>query len=327
MQAPQRPQADRTQKNAPQLQAEPYEKARSYRPHRTPKDYLTLVLKGFAMGSCDIIPGVSGGTMALILGVYEELIQSIRNLARPPFLGALVRGLLGETLRVSNWRFLLALGSGILLAILSLARLLEFLLATQAVLVWSFFFGLIAASVITVSARVRRWHAGAVLAFLLGTLLAFWLVGLTPGRTPETPWFLFLSGALAICAMILPGISGAFILVLLGKYEFVLGALNRGDLLTLLIVALGAGVGLIAFTQVLGWLLARYYNLALALLCGFMLGALRKIWPWKRGTEVELAEGLGVNVLPPPDAQLLVALALAALGFTLVYLFDRPGRS
>lgn len=292
------------------------------RPHaRGVGDYAKLSLKGFAMGSCDIVPGVSGGTMALILGIYEELIQSIRGLAHRPFWHALLRGRLRDAFRVGNLGFLLAVGGGILLAVFSLAQLLEYLLVQQAVFVWSFFFGLIAASVLTVSARVGRWTGPVVALFVLGAVCAFALIGLTPTQTPETPWFVFLSGVIAVCALVLPGISGAFILVLLGKYQYILEALNRGDVGTLLVLISGMVVGIISFTQVLGWLFRRYYDLTLALLCGFMLGALRSVWPWKAG---DGAEALGVNVLPTFSPEVLAALALAAFGFALVYLFDRP---
>ena len=291
---------------------------------RSPKDYGVLLLKGFAMGSFDIVPGVSGGTMALILGIYRELIQSIRALGQPPFLGAFFRGKFAQALDFINWRFLLALGTGIGLAVFTLATILEHLLATQATFVWSFFFGLIAASVITVSARVQRWQLHTIAAFIFGAIFAFLLVGLTPAQTPESTLFLMLSGALAVCALILPGISGAFILVLLGKYTFVLGAINDLNIPVILAVGFGAVVGLVSFTQVLGWLFRRFPNLTIALLCGFMLGSLRKVWPFKAGTTLELTEGLGVNTLPPLGVELLYALILAAIGFALVYILDRP---
>lgn len=282
------------------------------------------MLKGFAMGSCDIVPGVSGGTMALILGIYEELIESIRGLVRRPFWHALLRGRLLEAFRVGNLSFLLAVGGGILLAVFSLARVLEYLLHNQAVFVWSFFFGLIAASVITVGARIARWSPGVIAAFVFGTVFAFVLVGLRPTQTPETAWFVFLSGAIAVCALILPGISGAFILVLLGKYQYILSALNRGDVGTILTLMSGMVVGILLFTQVLGWMFRHFRDLTMALLCGFMLGALRSIWPWKAGAE----EGaLGVNVLPSVGPELFVALVLIAVGFALVYVFDQPGRT
>ncbi len=288
------------------------------KPRRRLRDHLLVSLKGMAMGACDVIPGVSGGTMALILGIYEELIESLHTLGRPKFLVAVFRLRFGEVFAQLNWRFLLALVIGIAVAVLSLARGLEWLLEHHAALLWSFFFGLIAASVVTVSERVERWHGGALAAFILGSAGAFLLVGLSPAESPDAAWFLFLSGAIAISALILPGISGAFILVLLGKYEYILGAVSRFDIATVAIVGLGAVVGLISFVQFLYWIFERAYNLTIALLCGFMLGSLRKVWPWQ-----ETDGKLSVNVLPPVDEQLVYAVVLAVVGFGLVFAADR----
>ena len=298
------------------------------------RDYGTLLLKGITMGAADVVPGVSGGTMALILGIYEELITSLRALGRPPFWRALLSGRLGKAFEEAHGRFLLVLITGIAIAVLSLSRGLEWLILNQPVPVWSFFFGLIAASVLVVGARVRRWGVTTVLGFIGGAVAAFALVGLTPATTPESALFLFLSGALAICALILPGISGAFILVLLGKYEFILGALNRGDVVPLMFVALGAGVGILSFAQVLGWLFRHYHNLTLAVLAGFMLGSLRKVWPWKEitGGDLDADIDAAANTLPALtqggafNTAVLVALLLAAAGFILVLVVDRQGR-
>ena len=181
--------------------------------------HLGLFLRGLCMGSADVVPGVSGGTMAFILGIYEELVESIRAVARPPFLRALLGRRWGEALAILNWRFLLAVGAGIVVAILSLAKALSWLLAHTPVLLWSFFFGLVLASVVVVSRRVQRWTWPLGISLAVGTVGAYVLVGLVPVQTPNAPWFLFLSGALAICAMILPGISGAFILRAWWKYR------------------------------------------------------------------------------------------------------------
>ena len=275
------------------------------------------------MGAADVIPGVSGGTMALIMGIYEELIHAITQFSRRDLYARIFSGKLGEAFRQIHIGFLVALILGIGAAVLSLAGVLEHLLTTQPVWVFSFFFGLILASVWVVGKMVRRWNAATVTSFLVGTGLAFVIVGLTPTHTPEAPWFIFLSGAVAICALILPGISGSFILLLLGKYEFVLGAVNDRNLGVILVFALGAAVGLLGFAKVLNWLLTHYYDLLIALLCGFMLGSLRKIWPWK----VELGDGLELtqNVLPPGGLEPLYALLLALLGVALVLLISRQG--
>ncbi len=255
------------------------------------QDYLRLVGSGFAMGSADIVPGVSGGTMAFILGIYEELIFSIRAVGRPTFWQALLKGRVKEAATAINLPFLVAVGSGILLAILTLARGLSWLLERHPVLVWSFFFGLVLASVWTVGRRVRRWKRWYFIPLVSTALFAFWLVGSFPAQTPKAlPWF-FLSGMVASVAMILPGISGAFILVLLGKYQDVLQAVSSMDILTLGTVAAGAAVGLVTVAQVLGWLFRRYHDFTVVLLTGFMLGSLRKLWPWKEAIEVAEIEG------------------------------------
>ncbi|MBX3050586.1 MAG: DUF368 domain-containing protein [Caldilineaceae bacterium] len=297
---------------------------------RTPVEYAGLVAKGFVMGSADVVPGVSGGTMAFILGIYEELIQSIRAAARPPFWKALTGLRMGEALTAVNAGFLIALFGGIVLAILSLAKGLEWLLVNQPVYLWSFFFGLVLASVWTVSKRIPRWSPLLAGALLVGAVAAYIVVGLVPLQTPESAWYLFLSGALAICAMILPGISGSFILVLLGKYQFVLAAVNDRDLMTIAIVGAGAVVGIVTFAQVLGWLFKRYHDLAVALLTGLMVGSLRKIWPWKEVLATitdrhgALIPTVEANVLPATfGSEVLIALGLAIAGFAVVLLLDR----
>ncbi len=276
--------------------------------------------------------------MAFILGIYEELVESIRAVAQPPFLKALLGRRWAEALAILNWRFLLAVGAGIVVAILSLARALSWLLAHQPVLLWSFFFGLVLASVVVVSTRVRRWTWPLGISLAAGTVGAYVLVGLVPVQTPNAPWFLFASGALAICAMILPGVSGAFILVLLGKYQYVLHAVNERDVVTLAYVLAGIAVGIVCFAQVLGWLFRRYHDLTVALLTGLMLGSLRKVWPWKlslefvEGRHGKLVPTVQENVLPALkvgetlNGELAAALGLALLGFALVVVLERWAR-
>lgn len=302
---------------------------------RTLPQYLGLVARGFAMGSADVVPGVSGGTMAFILGIYEELIQSIRDVAQPDFLRTLLSLRLREAFQRLNWEFLLALFGGILLAIFTLARGLEWLLTNQPELLWSFFFGLVLSSVYVVRLRIKQWRPSLLAAVIPGAIGAFILVGLVPVQTPESWWFLFLSGALAICAMILPGISGAFILVLLGKYQYVLGAVNNRDFLTIGLVGLGAGLGLITFAQILGWLFRRYHDMTVAVLIGLMLGSVRKIWPWKETLSSiidrhgEMIPTVQRNILPALSVdgsfniQVPLAIGLMIVGFAAVLLLDR----
>ncbi len=302
---------------------------RSAERRRSPAEYAGLVARGFCMGAADVVPGVSGGTMAFILGIYEELIESIREFGQPPFLRALTRLRIREVFSIINWKFLLAVLSGIALAVLTLARVLEWLLHNRPTMVWSFFFGLVLASVVAVARRVERWRLSLWIALILGAVFAYILVGLVPLQTPDAPWFLFLSGAVAICAMILPGISGAFILVLLGKYQYVLNAVNRRDFLDVFWVVLGAGIGIISFAQVLGWLFRRYHDVTVAVLTGLMLGSLRKVWPWKVDVEFmigrhgERIPTVQRNVLPDTfGGDVAIAAGLAVVGLLLVLLLD-----
>jgi putative membrane protein len=302
---------------------------------RTLAEYGGLFVRGFLMGSADVVPGVSGGTMAFILGIYEELIMSIRAAARPPFWRSLLKLRIPEALRAVNAGFLLAVLAGILVAILSLAQGLEWMLTNQPVFLWSFFFGLVLASVVTVSDRIKRWTPQLFLATLLGAVGAYILVGAVPVQTPNTWWFLILSGALAICAMILPGISGAFILVLLGKYQYVLGAVNQRDFVTVALVGIGAVIGIVSFAQVLGWLFKRFHDLTVAVLIGLMVGSLRKIWPWKVmvdfivDSDGEIIPTVERNLIPPFtvngafNVEIAIALGLAAVAFVLVLAIER----
>jgi len=280
-------------------------------PTRALKDYAGLVAKGFAMGASDVVPGVSGGTMAFILGIYEELINSIRSLINVQAVKLLLQFKIKEALAILPWKFL------------------EWMLINHPALLWSFFFGLVLSSILTVSKRVSAWGATTIAATIIGTIAAYIIVGLVPVQTPEEAWFLFLSGAIAICAMILPGISGSFILVLLGKYQFVLSAVNQRDFVPLLIVAVGAAVGIVTFAQILGWLFKRYHDVTVAILIGLMLGSLRKIWPWKEtvsyildrhGAEIPTVQN---NILPPVwTSEVTYALILAIIGFGVVFMLD-----
>jgi putative membrane protein len=301
--------------------------------HRSLFDHLVLAMKGFCMGASDVVPGVSGGTMAFILGIYEELIDAIKSVDFTSFRLLATLNVRGFFKRIS-WRFLAAVGVGILTAIFSLAKILSWLLHNEPVLIWSFFFGLILASIVTVSRRVGNWTPSTWMVFTGGVLGAYVIVGLVPVSTPEAPWFLFLSGAIAICAMILPGISGSFILVLLGKYQFVLEAVNHRDFFTLSVVAAGACVGLALFARLLGWLFKTYHDWTVAVLAGLMLGSLRKVWPWKEtlqsltGRHGKIVPLIQENILPSQwTGEVVTALVLATVGFLVVFFLDRVGSS
>jgi len=296
---------------------------------RTFRDSILLAAKGFCMGAADVVPGVSGGTMAFILGIYEELIAAIKSFDLES-LKLLLTWQGRRLFRHISWKFLLPLGLGILTAIFSLASALSWMLQNKPVLIWSFFMGLIVASVITVSRRVGTWRLSTWIALIAGITGTYFLVGLVPVSTPDDPWFLFLSGAVAICAMILPGISGSFILVLLSKYQVVLEAVNQRDFLILATVAAGACVGIAAFSRLLGWLLRNFHDLMVAVLTGLMLGSTRKVWPWKQTVESfvdrhgEIVPLVQINTLPAQwNGEVLAAISLMLLGLAVVLILDR----
>lgn len=297
---------------------------------RTGLQYLWLVLKGMAMGAADVVPGVSGGTIAFISGIYEELIASINGI-RPSLLGVLKNEGLRAFWKQLNGGFLLAVLSGIAISVLSLAKGISWLLTHQPTLLWSFFFGLVLASVIYVAKGISRWNLAVLVMGIAGAVLAYAVVSLPVSQAQATLPYLFLSGALAICAMILPGISGAFILVLLGSYKTVLDAVHQRDLQVILVVGAGAAVGLLSFARLLKWMFSKFKNATLALLTGFIIGSLPKIWPWKVVLESEVFDGKEIPlretvVAPwnyPEDPQWIPALGLAILGFWLIFILER----
>ncbi|MRJ07829.1 DUF368 domain-containing protein [Ornithobacterium rhinotracheale] len=244
------------------------------------KDYLFIYLKGIAMGSADVVPGVSGGTIAFISGIYDELIQSISNI-KPALFKDILKGNFKEVWQKVNGNFLVVLLAGIATSILSLAKLITFLLQYYPIQLWSFFFGLIVASIFYVGKQVKKWNLGSILGIILGTIAIFY-VSTTPPLAAQSGYlYLFLSGALAACAMILPGISGSFILLLLGAYTTIISAIGNHEIGTILVVVLGAGVGLLSFSKLLNYLLENHHNTLVGVLTGFLIGSLWKIWPWK----------------------------------------------
>mgnify|MGYP004683349073 FL=1 len=270
-----------------------------------------LSVKGMCMGAADVVPGVSGGTIAFITGIYDELINSIKSI-NAASLKMFFTGKWGEFWKMINGKFLLFLLAGIGISVFSLAKIITWLLVAYPVLVWSFFFGLVLASTWFVGKDVkeRNWKTG--LGFLLGAALAFYITVATPAETPSHFLFIFLCGAIAICAMILPGISGSFILVLLGKYFFIMEAVKTLDLKVIVIFGIGACVGITSFSRLLSYALSHMRNITLAVLSGFMLGSLNKVWPWK-----ETIEEVEQNVAP--NAFVWQAVCLALLGFVMVY--------
>jgi putative membrane protein len=275
------------------------------------------------MGAADVVPGVSGGTMAFILGIYDELLEAI-NAVDMTFIRRILTFKWREAFEDFPWKFLLAVFLGIMTAVLTLAAALHWALEEYPVYVWSFFFGLILASIFIVRKRVGNWNVINIVAALAATVGAYVLVGLTPSETPHTPLLLFLSGAFAICAMILPGISGAFILVLLGKYAFVLGAVKNFDIATMALVAAGAIAGLLLFVRLLRWLLKTNHDLVVAILTGFMLGSLRKVWPWKTFESLSETFVRETNFIPTAlSSEVLIAIFIMLAGITGIILVEK----
>ena len=261
------------------------------------------------MGSADLVPGVSGGTIAFVSGIYEQLLAAIATITGP-VLRLVLRGKLVQAYKQTPLKFVLPLGIGMMTAIFSLSHLIEYLLHDHPVPTWSLFFGLVLASILLVGRTVKGWTWRELLAISLGTVVTFWVVGAVPVETPETPLAFFFSGVVAISAMILPGISGSFILVLLGKYAQVLEAVSNREFLTLIYVALGCAVGIGLFSRLLKYLLNTHHSVTLGVLLGVLIGSLRKVWPWKFED--------GANFFPELDGAFLFAIVCAVAGAVLV---------
>jgi len=302
--------------------------------NRTIKDFLVLMLKGMGMGAADVVPGVSGGTIAFITGIYEELINSIKSI-NGTALKLFFSGEFIKFWKAINGSFLISVFIGIGISVFSLAKGLEYLLNNFPILVWSFFFGLIVASAIYVARTIDKWNLQTIIAGLAGIVVAYLITILSPAEANTGYFFIFLSGSIAICAMILPGISGSFILVLLGMYKFILEAVGNLEIAVILTFLVGAAIGIIAFSNVLSWLLKKYHNLTIAVLAGFMVGSLNKVWPWKEVTETiidrhgELKPIAEKNILPGTyeqitgnEALLLGAVILTIVGFALIFLIE-----
>lgn len=293
------------------------------------KRNIRLFVTGFSMGTADLIPGVSGGTIAFLSGIYEELIFSIKKVTGET-LRLFLKGKVAEGIKSIPFSFLIPLALGLFTAVLSLANLLAFLLEEYPVFVWSFFFGLVLASTFVVMKRVVKWDLSDKIAFVVAAIGAYILVGAVPVETPNNLFMFFIAGAIAICAMILPGISGSFILLLLGKYQQVLAAVTQRDILSIGVFMAGCAFGIALFSRVLSWLFRVHHDISVAILAGFMLGSVRKIWPWKEvvltrinshGVEVPLVEN---NILPASlDMSVMFAIILALFAAFLVYRLDK----
>lgn len=303
---------------------------------------ITVAVKGACMGAADVIPGVSGGTIAFITGIYDQLIGSINSI-NADAVKLFFSGKFKEFWKHINGTFLLSLFCGILFSVVTLAGLMQYLLESHPIQTWAFFFGLIVASSLFILRGIEGWNLKAVIFLILGVCLGIIVCTLSPTTTPDALWFIFLSGAIAICAMILPGISGSFILLILGKYKYIMEAITGlttgqavGENLVILgVFAIGAVCGIIAFSRILNWLLSRYHKQTLLVLAGFIIGSLVKVWPWSNMEAIMLAQfpqasevlnNLSVEILRNEyyrmlgqvDYQIGSAILFALLGFSLV---------
>lgn len=297
-----------------------------------------VTVKGICMGAADVIPGVSGGTIAFMTGIYEDLVGSINNI-NITALKLLFTGKFKQFWKHINGNFLLSLITGILISILSLAKLMQYLLNHQPIQTWAFFFGLIVASSIFILKGIKAWKVKDFVMLVFGIILGVVVCTLSPTETPDGLWFILICGAIAICAMILPGISGSFILLILGKYEYMMGTIadivsGKGDLmdfLTVIVFIIGAAAGIIAFSKFLHWLLQHYHRETLLVMAGFIIGSLVKVWPWSDKKTVVLSqfpelaasgENIPAEVIDKyfgmVDMHIGGAVAFALIGFILV---------
>ncbi len=305
---------------------------------RGAKEYIGLALKGCAMGAADVVPGVSGGTIAFISGIYEELIDSIKSVDLEA-IKLLLSLQINAFWKKINGSFLLAVVCGIAISIVSLAKVMGYLLQNHPIMIWSFFFGLIIASAILVFKEVRSFNWLSLLSVAVGVTVAYFITVLSPASSPDHWWFIVLCGAIAICAMILPGISGSFILLLMGKYQYVLNAVSSFDVVTILLFCGGAAIGIISFSHILSWLLKRFHTATISLLAGFMIGSLNKVWPWKQVLETttnshgEIIPLVEQNISPlhfesinGEPAMLAMAIAMSAAGLLTIYIIEKASK-
>lgn len=298
------------------------------------KNLLLTYLKGVGMGASDVVPGVSGGTIAFITGIYERLITAIKNI-NGKNLKLFFTGHFKECWKNIDGTFLVCLILGIATSFLSLAKLITWLIASYPTFVWSFFFGLIIASTLFVGKKVK-WNGKTVIVFLLFALLSFFITSPTnaPLNSGHALWYIFICGAIAICAMILPGISGSFILVLLGEYIYVMNSLVSLNVLVLLVFLAGAIIGILSFSNILSWLFKHFEMITLAALAGFMFGSLNKIWPWKQTLTTYTDRHGNIepltqrNILPDSfDAAFLLSITLILIGFFLVFGLEKLAKN
>lgn len=277
---------------------------------------IVVALKGFAMGAANVIPGVSGGTIALLTGIFNELIEALNAIMSVSTWKLLIKGQFKEFWETIHGTFLLWLAIGVIISVFSLAKLMEYVLAHHPVQTWAFFFGLIVVSAVFMLSDIKGWKGKEVAWLVLGIALGAFICLLSPTETTSDMWFIAVCGAIAICTMILPGISGSFILVLLGKYEYIMKAVSDLNISVLLVFAIGCVIGIVAFSKFLHWLIGKYEKQTLLVLIGFTIGALVKVWPWADKAACETANVL--NGQPVEALHIGGAVLWALIGAGLV---------
>jgi putative membrane protein len=277
---------------------------------------IVVALKGFAMGAANVIPGVSGGTIALLTGIFNELIDSLNAIMSISTWKLLIKGNFKEFWKTINGTFLLWLAIGVIISVFSLAKLMEYVLAHHPVQTWAFFFGLIVVSAVFLLYDIKDWKGSDVIWLVFGVALGAFICLMSPTETTSDLWFIAVCGAIAICTMILPGISGSFILVLFGKYEYIMKAVSELNIPVLLVFALGCVIGIVAFSKFLHWLIGKYEKQTLLVLIGFTIGALVKVWPWADKAAYDAANVL--NGQPSGTLHIGGAVAWALIGAGMV---------
>ncbi|MFA8451364.1 MAG: DUF368 domain-containing protein [Bacteroidales bacterium] len=299
------------------------------------KEYISLIFKGIAMGAANVIPGVSGGTIALITGIFERLINAIKSFDLKA-LKLLLGGKFKDLAKKIDLYFLISIFAGIFIALVSLAKLFKFLFDDYPVYIWAFFFGLVIASIYFVGRTIEKWNTSVIITFIIGAAAALSITFLSPASENNNFLYLMLCGVVAICSMILPGLSGSFVLILMGNYQLIMiDAINNRDIMTLIPVAIGAALGLVAFSHFLSWVFKKYKNQTISLLTGFILGSLGILWPWQTkiylmdAGEIVMKKGLPViskyeRFIPEHfNTEVIIAIILAILGFLSIYLIEK----
>lgn len=287
--------------------------------------HIIVALKGFGMGAANVVPGVSGGTIALLTGIYSDIVGALNAVTEKETWKSLLHGRFREFWRLIKGDFLVALLVGVLLSVFSLAKLVTWCLTYYPILTWAFFFGLILASAVVMVRGIKDFRGADLIPAVIGLALGLVICTMSPTKTTDDIWFIFLCGAISICAMILPGISGSFILLVMGKYHYIMQAITDLNWPVIIMFGVGCVVGILAFAKLLHWLLARWERQTMLVLLGFVFGSLVRVWPWYDGEAVAAAQLLRTGSVSPLDLQIPGAVIWCAVGIAAVVLFELLG--